>query len=92
MCFQKKMQEHVAKNFVFPEMARQMGISGKIFVNFVIEKDGSISNVTVARGVDKSLDDEAVRVIKKLPKMQPAKQRGKPVRMQFTMPINARLQ
>jgi protein TonB len=73
-------------------MARQMGISGKIFVNFVIEKDGSISNVTVARGVDKSLDDEAVRVIKKLPKMQPAKQRGKPVRMQFTMPINARLQ
>jgi protein TonB len=92
MCFQKKMQEHVAKNFVFPEMARQMGISGKIFVNFVIEKDGSISNVAVARGVDKSLDEEAIRVIKKLPKMQPARQRGKPVRMQFTMPINARLQ
>ena len=91
-CFQRKMAEHVAKNFVFPEMAKQLGIQGRIFVNFVIEKDGSISNVTVVRGVDKSLDDEAVRVIKKLPKMQPAKQRGKPVRMQFTMPINAKIQ
>ncbi len=91
-CFQEQITKHVNQYFVFPEMARQMGIQGKVYVSFVIEKDGSISNVDVARGVDKLLDDEAVRVIKKLPKMTPAKQRGKPVRMSFTMPINAKLQ
>ncbi len=91
-CFQRMISKHVASNFVFPEMARQMGISGKVYVSFVIEKDGSISNVEVLRGVDKLLDDEAVRVIKKLPKMIPAKQRGKPVRMSFQMPISAKLQ
>ncbi|MGB0175696.1 MAG: energy transducer TonB, partial [Owenweeksia sp.] len=72
--------------------ARQMGIQGRVYVDFVIERNGSISNVTVVRGVDPLLDDEAVRVIKSLPKFQPAKQRGKPVRMRFTMPFNLRLQ
>lgn len=91
-CLNKNIMTHIAKNFKFPEMARQMGISGRVFVNFVIEKDGSISNVTVARGVDKLLDDEAIRVVKTLPKFQPAKQRGKAVRMQYTVPINAKLQ
>ena len=73
-------------------MARQMGIQGRVYINFVIEKDGSISNAQVIRGVDPLLDDEAVRVVNSLPKMTPAKQRGKPVRMQFTLPINAKLQ
>ena len=91
-CFNQSIMTHIAKNFKFPEMARQMGIQGRVFVNFVIEKDGSISNVTVARGVDPLLDDEAVRVVKSLPKFQPAKQRGKAVRMQYTVPINAKLQ
>ena len=91
-CFQQQILKYVSKNFNFPEMARQMGISGKVYVNFVIEKDGSISNVEVVRGVDKLLDDEAARVVKSLPKMTPAKQRGKPVRMSFTLPINAKLQ
>ena len=91
-CFNSSIMTHIAKNFKFPEMARQMGIQGRVFVNFVIEKDGSISNVIVARGVDPLLDDEAIRVVKSLPKFQPAKQRGKPVRMQYTVPINAKLQ
>lgn len=91
-CFQKQMFGHVRDNFKFPEMARQMGIQGKVYVNFVIEKNGSISNVEVVRGVDPLLDEEAARVIKQLPDMTPAKQRGKPVRMSFTMPINAKLQ
>ena len=91
-CFNASIIKHINKNFKFPEMARQMGIQGRIYVNFVVEKNGSISNVTIARGVDKLLDDEAIRVIKKLPKFQPAKQRGKPVRMQYTVPINAKLQ
>ncbi|MGB0978834.1 MAG: energy transducer TonB, partial [Croceimicrobium sp.] len=80
------------REFKFPEMARQMGIQGRVYVNFVIERNGKITNVEVVRGVDPLLDDEAVRVVKMLPKLTPAKQRGKPVRMSFTLPINAKLQ
>lgn len=92
MCFNQNIMKHIGKNFEFPELARQMGIQGKVYVNFVIEKNGKVSNVTIARGVDKLIDDEAMRVIKLLPTFTPAKQRGKPVRMQYTVPINARLQ
>ena len=91
-CFQQKVLVFVSKNFEFPEMAKEMGIQGRVYVNFVIEKNGSITNVEIVRGVDPLLDDEAVRVVKKLPKLIPAKQRGKPVRMSFTLPINAKLQ
>ena len=92
MCFNQNIMQHIGKKFEFPELARQMGIQGKVYVNFVIEKNGKVSNVTIARGVDKLIDDEAIRVIKLLPSFIPAKQRGKPVRMQYTVPINARLQ
>jgi TonB family protein len=92
MCFNQNIMEHIGKKFEFPELARQLGIQGKVYINFVIEKNGKVSNVTIARGVDKLIDDEAIRVIKLLPKFTPAKQRGKPVRMQYTVPINARLQ
>lgn len=92
LCFQQNILKFVSRNFEFPEMARQMGIQGRVYVNFVIERDGSVSNVEVVRGIDALLDDEAVRVVKKLPKFTPAKQRGKPVRMSFTLPINAKLQ
>ena len=92
MCFNQEIMKHIGKNFEFPELARQMGIQGKVYVNFVIEKNGKVSSVTIARGVDKLIDDEAIRVIKKLPTFTPAKQRGKPVRMKYTVPINARLQ
>lgn len=91
-CFEQQIMKFVGKEFEFPEMARQMGIQGRVYVNFVIEKDGSISNPEVVRGVDKMLDDEALRVVRQLPKMKPAKQRGKPVRMSFMLPINAKLQ
>ena len=69
-----------------------MGLQGKVFVEFIIEKDGSISNITVIRGADPMLDREAVRVITNLPHIAPATQRGKPVRMRFIMPITARFQ
>ncbi len=91
-CFQQQLLKYVSRNFNFPEMAKQMGIQGRVYVNFVIEKNGGISNAEVVRGVDPLLDDEALRVVKNLPKMTPAKQRGKPVRMSFTLPINAKLQ
>lgn len=91
-CFQKALLRYVQKEFKFPEMSKKLGSSGRVFVNFVIEKDGSISNVTIARGVDKLLDEEAMRVVKTIPKMTPAKQRGKPVRTSYTLPINAKIQ
>lgn len=91
-CFQMGIMKFISKNFEYPEMARQMGISGKVYVNFVIEKNGKVSNVVIARGVDDALDKEAMRLVKILPKFTPAKQRGKPVRMSYTVPINFRLQ
>lgn len=91
-CFQKGIMTYISKNFEYPEMARQMGISGKVYVSFVIEKNGKVSNVKVERGVDPSLDKEASRLVNLLPKFTPAKQRGKPCRMSYTVPINFRLQ
>jgi protein TonB len=68
-------------------MARESGIQGKVFVTFVVEKDGSITDVKVLRGIGGGCDEEAVRVIKGMPKWSVGKQRGKPVRVQFNMPI-----
>lgn len=68
-----------------------MGIQGRVYVNFIIAKDGSISNIRM-RGPDKNLEAEAQRIISKLPQMTPGKQRGRPVRVPFSIPITFRLQ
>lgn len=91
LCFQRMMQQHVSNNFQFPELSKVMNSQGLVIVYFVINKDGSISDVRVIKGVDEALNDEALRVINKLPNFEPAKQRGRPVRMGFKMPINARI-
>lgn len=91
-CFNMGIMKHIAKSFKFPEVARQRGIQGRMFISFVIEKDGSISTVTMARGVHPLLDLEGLRVVCLIPKMEPAFQRDKKVRMQYTVPINAKLQ
>ena len=91
VCFNKKIMNHIKQYFEYPELARQMGIQGKVYVNFVIEKNGRVSSVTIARGVDKLIDDEAIRIIRKLPRLSPAMNNGKAVRMQYTVPINASL-
>jgi protein TonB len=90
-CFQRMMSNHVINRFRFPELSRTANSQGVIVVNFIIEKDGSISSPKVLRGVDEDLDAEALRVIQALPKFQPAKSKGKPVRMSFNMPINAKI-
>ena len=82
----------LAKNTRYPMIAQENGIQGRVFVQFVIEKDGSISNVKVLRPVDPSLDKEAVRVVSSMPKWKPGKQRGKAVRVSYTVPINFQLQ
>ncbi|WP_321995900.1 energy transducer TonB [Draconibacterium orientale] len=82
------LRKHIADSLDYPEIARKNGIAGKVYVSFVIEKDGSVGDAKIARGVDPSLDKEALRVIKNLPLWKPGKQRGEPVRVQYTVPIN----
>jgi len=90
-CFQEMMQKHIRKNFRYPEIAQEMGIQGRVAVMFTIQKDGSIGNVRL-RGPDKNLEAEARRIIEKLPKMTPGKQRGRAVKVPFSIPINFKLQ
>ncbi|MFS4466928.1 energy transducer TonB [Maribacter sp. 2210JD10-5] len=90
-CFNKMIQKHISKNFRYPEIAQEMGVQGRVSVMFVIQKDGSIGNIRM-RGPDKNLEKEAARIIGKLPKMTPGKQRGRAVRVPFSIPINFKLQ
>ena len=79
--------KYVQNNLKYPESAKKNKQEGRVFVGFVVEKDGSISNVSVMRGVCEELDNEAVRVVKTLPKFTPGMNNGKPVRVQYTLPI-----
>ncbi|KAA2218589.1 MULTISPECIES: energy transducer TonB [Maribacter] len=90
-CFNSMIQKHISKNFRYPEIAQEMGIQGRVSVMFTIQKDGSIGNIRM-RGPDKNLEAEAARIIGKLPKMTPGKQRGRAVRVPFSIPINFKLQ
>ena len=81
----------VANNVKYPEKAKDEEISGRVFISFVIEKDGSVSNVELKRGIGGGCDDEAVRVVKAMPKWKPGIKDGKPVRVSYMMPINFKL-
>lgn len=82
----------INQSIKYPVIAQENGIQGRVVCSFVVNKDGSVVDVTVARGVDPSLDKEAVRVVSNLPKWKPGMQRGKPVRVRYTVPITFRLQ
>lgn len=83
---------YIQQNLKYPIIAQENGISGRVFVQFDVNEKGDITNVVVVRGVDPSLDKEAVRVVKSSPKWTPGKQRGRPVRVRFTFPIVFQLQ
>jgi protein TonB len=89
MCTQQKIFEFLNKEMKYPQMAKEAGISGTVFVNFVIGPDGNVKDIKVLRGVPggKMLDEEAIRVIKKLPPFNPGKQRGKPVSVSYNLPV-----
>jgi protein TonB len=80
------------QNIKYPEEAKELGIQGRVFVTFVVEVDGSISDVRVLRGIGGGCDEEAIRVVRAMPKWVPGKQRGVPVRVQFNLPIKFTLQ
>lgn len=80
-------RQYVKENTRYPEAAAEVGIQGKVQVAFVVEPDGSVGKVRVVRSVDPILDKEAVRVVKSSPKWTPGKQRGKPARVGYTIPV-----
>ena len=82
------MFEFIQKNVKYPESAKEKGIEGKVYVQFVVEKDGSLSSFNIARGVCEDIDAEAIRVLKSMPKWKPGMKDGKPVRVQYMMPFN----
>lgn len=83
--------EYVGKKIKYPAQAKRMGIEGKVFVEFVIEKDGSITDVKAIKGIGGGCDQEAERILASAPKWKPGKQRGKPVRQKMVLPINFKL-
>ena len=86
------LRQFIANSIKYPVIAQENGIQGRVYVTFVVDQDGSISDARIARGVDPSLDKEALRVVNTLPKWKPGMQRGQPVRVSYTVPINFVLQ
>lgn len=82
------LNRFLADNIKYPTIAQENGISGRVFINFVVNRDGQIVDAKVVRGVDPALDQEAIRVVKMMPKWNPGQQRGKPVRVSFMLPVN----
>jgi protein TonB len=89
-CFQQKMQEHLQKHFRYPDAAAELNIQGRVFVFFLIDKNGKVAKIQ-SRGPDKLLETEAQRIISLLPQMEPGKQRNKPVGVPYSIPINFKL-
>lgn len=89
---QGELNSWLAQNLRYPEQAQNNNIEGKVIVQFVIEKDGTITNPVIARGVDKDLDKEAIRIVKKMPKWSPGRNNGVPVRSKYTLPVVFKLQ
>ena len=90
-CFNEMMQKHIRKNFRYPELAQEMGIQGRVSTQFMINNDGTIGTIR-KRGPHDVLEKEAVRILSKLPKMTPGKQRGSAVKVSFAIPITFKLQ
>lgn len=81
------LRSYLSHNINYPEEAKEKELSGRVYIQFVIEKDGSVNDVKVMRSVDPLLDNEAVRVVKAMPKWKPGIEKGKPVRVKYVLPI-----
>jgi protein TonB len=87
-----KLMAYLGNNIKYPPLAKESGIQGRVFINFVVETDGRISKVKVLRGIGGGCDEEAVRVVEAMPKWKPGMQRGKPVRVSYNLPVKFTLQ
>jgi protein TonB len=79
--------KYLSKNLQYPSQARRMGIEGRVYMLFVVEKDGTLTDITVQKGIGAGCDEESIRVLKNAPKWNPGKQRGRPVRVRYSFPI-----
>ena len=86
------LMKYLSSHINYPPMAAENNVQGKVILQFVVEKDGKVGEVKVARSVDKDLDREAIRVVKTLPKFTPGRQNGQPVRVWYTLPVTFKLQ
>ena len=86
-CFNEKVQEHIKANFTYPPAALEMGITGRVYLQFVIDSKGRVTGIQ-KRGPDKLLEKEAERIIASLPRVKPGEQRGKAVSVKYSIPIN----
>ncbi len=86
------LMKYLSSHINYPPMAAENNVQGKVILQFVVEKDGRVGEVKIARSVDKDLDKEAIRVVKSLPKFTPGRQNGYPVRVWYTLPVNFKLQ
>ena len=84
---QVELFKYLSESIRYPAMAREIGVQGRVFINFVVEPDGSISNVKVLRGIGSGCDEEAMRVVSEMPKWKPGKQRGRAVRVSYNLPV-----
>lgn len=81
------MNDFINENIIYPELAKEIGITGKVFVDFVVEKDGSLTNISIKRGIGGGCDEESLRLVKSMPRWNPGLQNGRPVRVMLTLPI-----
>lgn len=88
----QKLNEYLSKSIKYPQQAKETGTRGRVMLTFVVERDGSITDIKVLRDIGSGCGEEAKRVVKEMPKWQPAKQRGKAVRQQFVLPVTFNLQ
>lgn len=85
---QQALYQYIAANVNYPQQAKEQGVTGRVFVSFVVERDGSISNIKSVKCPNQLLCDEAVRVVQSMPRWKPGRQRGKRVRVQYMLPFN----
>ena len=90
-CFNKSLLQHISMEFVYPKIAREENLMGKVLVSFIIDENGEVKNVEIIKGEHESLNKEAIRIVKKLPKVVPAQKDGVPVSIKYVVPINFRL-
>ena len=83
--------EYLSQNIKYPSVAEENGVQGRVLVTFVVERDGTITDVRVVKSVDPSLDKEAQRVVNSMPRWIPGKQNGSPVRVKYTVPVTFKL-
>ncbi len=89
---QSSMMDFIREKLIYPEMAKENGVQGKVICSFIVGKDGTVYGATILRGIGSGCDQEALRVINKMPRWNPGMQNGKAVNVKFNLPINFKLQ